>query len=100
MIYKMPLLYLIICPLYTAAQLRQYHNQQVIVLQEHGLPFLLCFFVQYLLYYRVRIYGAAAALVNSFFQEYRVFFRLPDALGGYTDRLLPGFNFHNKLFCL
>ena len=48
---------------------------------------------------RVRVDHAAAALVDTFFQEHRVFVGLADPIGGDEEHFCPGLNhvFHRHL---
>ena len=90
---EMALLDFVISHLHPTAQFGQDHDFEILVLKEYGVIGFVFAGILDLLDHRIRIYDSAASLINPFFEEHRILFRLPDTVGGQQDILLPYINF-------
>src|SRR4030095_3617738 len=72
---------LVIGPVYTATELRNYHDLQIIVFQKQSSICFVFFFIFDLLNNCMRINGSATALVNSLLQKNWIFFRSTNIIG-------------------
>ena len=93
---------LIISTLDSATQFRKNHHVKILIFQAKGVINAIFFLITDFINHAVRIYFAAATLINTFFQEHRVFIRLTDRVGRNCHVLTPDGNslsniFHEKL---
>ena len=98
-VYKIIIVGFVIGPLNPSAQLRKHHYLQIFIFQINGLVCFIHLPVYEFFHSRIRIYSAAATLINAFFQKNRDFFRLPRFISGNHNLLTPHFYFihHNNL---
>ena len=89
---------LVVGALDAAAQLRQHHHADVVVLQPHRGIGLIDLLVEDLVDDGQRIHLAAGALIDALFEEHGVLVRLADAIGGQHDLLHPDFSVALNVF--
>ena len=93
---KVAFLDFIVCHLYASAQFGEHHDLDVLVLQINRMIGLVGLLVGNGFDDRVGINHAAASLIDTFFQEYRVLFGFPYFVGRDNHIFFPSF-YHNRM---
>ena len=75
--------------LYPASKFRHHHDFQIFILQEYNVPYFAFLFPADIGNRRIRVYLAAASLINPLFKEHRIDVRISDLVCWNLDFLFP-----------
>ena len=97
-IYEMTLFHFIESHLNPTAKFGHDHDFDVLVFDKNDVPTFLSRLIGDFFNNRVGIYDTATALVNPFFKENRIFFKLAGFLGREKDILFPA-TYNRSIYC-